>query len=290
MLHRKSTTRTLDLRTSSGTLRALCRGPASGVPVLCVPGLSANARSFDALADHLADRGRRVVALDLRGRGFSPATAPGTHGWRRHAGDVIEIAHQLGEGAIDLMGHSMGAFVSMQAVALEPRLVRRLVLIDAAGIPEPASIPPILAALARLDAVYPRADEYCDAIRRVGAAVPWDLWGPHYHYDLVPAAGGIRSRTSKAAVLEDVAYGAKQDPTLLWAALQMPVLLLRASRPILPGAGFILGAGARDAFLAAVPSAQVAEIDANHYGVMAHPEALRAAGGFLAPHRGPGSP
>jgi len=67
MLHRKSTTRTLDLRTSSGTLRALCRGPASGVPVLCVPGLSANARSFDALADHLADRGRRVVALDLRG-------------------------------------------------------------------------------------------------------------------------------------------------------------------------------------------------------------------------------
>jgi hypothetical protein len=37
----------------------------------------------------------------------------------------------------------------------------------------------------------------------------------------------------------------------------------------------------RDAFLAAVPSGEVAEVDANHYGVMADPEALRAIDSFL---------
>jgi len=60
----------------------------------------------------------------------------------------------------------------------------------------------------------------------------------------------------------------------------MPALLVRAARP-LPGGGFIVGARLRDDFLAAVPSAEVAEVDANHYGVMADPEALRAIDEFL---------
>src|SRR5476651_84996 len=59
----------IDLQLSSGSLRALRLGPESGAPVLCVPGLSANARSFDAVARRLAERGRAVVVVDLRGRG-----------------------------------------------------------------------------------------------------------------------------------------------------------------------------------------------------------------------------
>jgi hypothetical protein len=61
----------------------------------------------------------------------------------------------------------------------------------------------------------------------------------------------------------------------------MPTLLVRAARPLLPGTGFVVGANLRDAFLAAVSSSQGVEIDANHYGVMAHPDSLRAIAGFL---------
>ena len=82
----------LDLQLPSGTMRALRHGAGTGVPVLCAPGLSANARSFDSVARTLVARGRPVVALDLRGRGFSPPTAPGTYGWRRHAEDVLAAA------------------------------------------------------------------------------------------------------------------------------------------------------------------------------------------------------
>jgi len=222
-----------------------------------------------------------VVALDLRGRGFSPATAPGTHGWRHHAEDVLEAARLMGFETFDLLGHSMGGFVAMQAAALDPARIRRLVLIDAAGVPEAAAIPPIRAAVERLGAVFPSADAYCEAIRRIGAAVPWELWGPQYLYDLEEVPGGVRSRTSKDAVLEDAVHGAKHDASVFWQALRMPTLLVRAARPLLPDAGFIVGASLRDAFLAAVPSAQAAEIDANHYGVMAHPDALRAIDRFL---------
>jgi hypothetical protein len=91
----------------------------------------------------------------------------------------------------------------------------------------------------------------------------------------------VRPRTSKAAVLEDVVYGSRQDPRELWKQLRMPVLLVRATRPLLPGTGFVVGAALRDAFLDAVGTAEAVEIDANHYGVMAHPRALRAITRFL---------
>jgi pimeloyl-ACP methyl ester carboxylesterase len=91
----------IDLQLSSGRLRALRSGPAGGIAAVCVPGLSANARSFDAVAAMLVERGRPVIALDLRGRGYSPATPPGTYGWLRHARDVLDVARQLGSGAID---------------------------------------------------------------------------------------------------------------------------------------------------------------------------------------------
>ena len=272
----------LDLALSSGSLHALQNGPAEGANVLCVPGLSAHAGSFALLAARLAAGGRRVIALDLRGRGRSPTTAPGTYGWKRHAEDVLEAASQLGWTSFDLAGHSMGAFVSMQAAALAPGRIRRLVLIDGAGPPEPAVVPPILAGVERLGRVYASAQEYGDSIRRHGAAVPWhELWEGHYLDELDEVPGGVRPRTSKAAVLEDAVYGGTHDARELWPLLRMPTLLVRATRPLLPGSGFVVGAALRESFLAAVPSAQVAEVDANHYGVMAHEEALSAIERFL---------
>lgn len=275
-------TQPIDLQLSSGRLHALREGPGTGSPVICVPGLSANARSFDAIAAKLVPRGHDVVVLDLRGRGLSPATAAGTHGWRRHAEDVLDAATKLGLDSFDLVGHSMGAFVSMQAAALDGRRIRRLVLIDAVGVPEPTVIPPILAAVQRLDAVYRTEQEYLALVQRHGAAEPWeDLWKDHYRYELEDVEGGVRPRTSKAAVLEDLVYGSQQDAKSFWPHLKMPTLLVRAARPLLPGTGFVVGTTVRDAFLDAVPSAQAIEIDANHYGVMAHPEAVRAITGFL---------
>lgn len=161
----------------------------------------------------------------------------------------------------------MGAFVSMQAAALAAGRIRRLVLIDGVGAPEPAVLPPILAAAQRVDAVYPSAEAYCERIRRQGAAQPWEeLWKDHYLYELEAVPGGVRPRTSIAAVLEDAADGARQDPRLFWPLLRMPTLLVRAARPLLPGTGFVVAAALRDAFLSAVPAAEAVEIDANHYG------------------------
>src|SRR5205814_7773744 len=88
-------TQDIDLELSSGRLHALRWGRRGSSPVICIPGLSSNARAFDAIAAALTREGHEVVVLDLRGRGRSPAGSPGTHGWRRHAENVLETARLL---------------------------------------------------------------------------------------------------------------------------------------------------------------------------------------------------
>src|SRR5450755_2590931 len=85
-----------DLHLPGGRIRAHRFGDPDGNLVLCVPGLSANSRWFDYLGEHIAGDGRQVVALDLRGRGFSALTAPGTYGFKNHARDVLAAAEALG--------------------------------------------------------------------------------------------------------------------------------------------------------------------------------------------------
>ncbi len=108
--------RAIELDLSSGRIRAHRFGPDDGKLTLCVHGLSANSRSYDYLGPELAAHGRSVVAIDLRGRGWSAITGLGTYGWSNHARDVLAVATALGAERFEYVGHSMGAFIG-----LEPR-------------------------------------------------------------------------------------------------------------------------------------------------------------------------
>ena len=83
-------------------------------------------------------------------------------------------------------------------------------------------------------------------------------------------------------MLEDADYGEQHAPRELWPNLTMPVLLARATEPLVGETGFIVPESERDAFLAAVGSASLVEVDANHYGINTHPATAQAIGTFLA--------
>jgi pimeloyl-ACP methyl ester carboxylesterase len=251
---------------------------------ICIPGLSANCISLSAVGEGLSAAGRRAVVLDLRGRGLSPATGPGTYGWCRHAGDVLEAAARLAEGPVDLIGHSMGAFVALQAAAMAPSAVRAVALIDGAGMPEPAAMPAIRAAVGRLGTVFPSAEALIEAVRGLGTIEPWsERWERYFRHELEPApGGGVRSRTDREAVLEDLAYGESHDPSDLWAELRAPALLVRALRPLPPSGGHIVAPADAARFVRDVPRARVVEVDANHYGVVMHRATVDAVATFLA--------
>ena len=81
----------------------------SGRPVVLVHGVSMSRRFFERNLDALAER-FRVVSLDLRGHGESPAHEGG-HTVAQYGRDLHEVIGQLGlEGAV-VVGWSMGTMV-----------------------------------------------------------------------------------------------------------------------------------------------------------------------------------
>jgi pimeloyl-ACP methyl ester carboxylesterase len=271
-----------DLVLSSGRLRAHRFGDPDGHLVLCIPGLSSTSRTFDYIGEGLAEDGLQVVALDLRGRGFSDVTRPGSYGWAHHAEDVLEAARALGATSFDVVGHSMGAYVGLHVARIAPRQLRRLVLIDGGGIPRYAAFRAILRGIERLDRTYSTADEYVAAVRGIGVVTPWnEYWERAFRYDLVEVDGRVRPRTSSVAVFEDVVYGASHDPRLLWHGIDTPTLILRAALPMAGRDGFILTEFDTENFIRLTPSAHAKAIEANHFGIIVHPDTVNALRTFL---------
>ena len=88
-----------------------------------------NANSFVHLAPQL--RGLRIVALDLAGHGHSAHRPPGaSYALADYAFDVLCVAEQLGWKRFALLGHSLGAVISVQLAGALPERVSHLALID----------------------------------------------------------------------------------------------------------------------------------------------------------------
>jgi pimeloyl-ACP methyl ester carboxylesterase len=274
-------TEDFDIHLESGRLHARRWGSVDAPLVLGLPGLSGNVAHFDIIGHHLAGS-LQLVALDLRGRGRSEITPGGTYGWERHARDVLAVADHLGAARFSLIGQSMGGSVAMKAAELDGGRLHSVVLIDIAGRVDPGVGQVIASTLERLGRTYASADAYLADVRAAGIVDEWTgHWDAAFHYDLVDVEGGVRARTSADAVAEDRASTASQDPYTRWEHLTMPTLLLRATREMRPGSGYVVPADDRDAFLRSVPTAEVVEVDANHLTINAHPDASRAIEGFL---------
>ena len=104
-------------------------GPEDGLPVIALHGWLDNANSFARLAPKLA--GLRIVALDFAGHGHSDHRPRGAgYALADYAFDVLCVAKQLGWERFALMGHSLGAIVSVVIAGSFPERVTRMALID----------------------------------------------------------------------------------------------------------------------------------------------------------------
>jgi pimeloyl-ACP methyl ester carboxylesterase len=88
-------------------------GPKSKSPVICLPGLTRNARDFEPVAQMLNGK-RRVLALEFRGRGESGyAKDPMTYVPLTYVQDVDALLRDLDLKQFVLLGTSLGGIVSM---------------------------------------------------------------------------------------------------------------------------------------------------------------------------------
>jgi lipase len=261
---------------------AIWRSGSGPDPILCLHGITAQHRAFNALARYLASS-RSLVGVDLRGRGDSAKPESG-YGLEAHAGDVIRVLDHLGLRQAVILGHSMGAFVALKTVLSYPHRVRALIFLDG-GWPrveasseeqeqEAAAIEEGLArAFRRLDMVFESPEDYLNFWfpdqNLTMDDLPPDL-ADYYLYDLEEVEGGYQPKASRAAAEEDSPSVSSTSPTAEeMRNVGCPVALVRASEGFFPGSDPLISGETRDAMDGVLDLRSDTLVEgANHYTML----------------------
>ncbi len=261
-------------------------------PVVCLHGITAHHRAFNAAARYLGPS-RGLVGVDLRGRGDSDKPESG-YSLRAHAADVVRVLDHLGLESAVLVGHSMGAFVVLKIALAFPDRVRALVLLDG-GWPRVVSTPEemteeekqeaaalqegLARAFKRLDMTFESPEAYLafwfpDQNLKM-EDLPQDL-ADYYLYDLREVEGGYKPKASRAAAEEDSPSVSSTSPTAEeMSGVGCPVALVRASQGFFPGSDPLISDQVRDVMTGPLDiRTEILLEGANHY-TMLWPEYTR---------------
>ena len=108
--------------------------PASGpakLPVIAIHGLTRNSADFEVIAPLIAQSGRRVLAVDVRGRGRSDrAPDPMTYQPATYAQDVLALLNQTGIERAVFLGTSMGGLITMALAAIRSKVIAAAIVND----------------------------------------------------------------------------------------------------------------------------------------------------------------
>jgi pimeloyl-ACP methyl ester carboxylesterase len=116
-------------------------GAETGPPIICLHGLTRNHKDFNELIEPLQAMGRRVIAIDVRGRGLSDRDPnPGNYNPLTYVQDLMGImAHLMIPRAV-FIGTSMGGLMTMILASFAPNMVAGAVLNDIGPELDPAGV------------------------------------------------------------------------------------------------------------------------------------------------------
>jgi len=249
--------------------------PGHGSAVLCLHGLTANLHCFELVAEGI-NCACRVLAMDLRGRGQSDKPAQG-YSLEHHCQDLVAALADMGLARINLMGHSLGAYLCLAFAAQHPELVDKLILLDGgaelSGDQWLAVGTAIQPAVDRLGKVLPSFDAYLDLSRQAPYANPWNsCLEAYFRYEIQEVPGGVMSRVKPENIAEERANLRDFKPSALFAGIKCPVLVLRATKGLGPEEGLVLPMDAAQKMIEAIPQAKLVNLDgADHYSIIFQP-------------------
>jgi lipase len=271
---------------------AICHAGEGPDPVVCLHGITAQHRAFNAAARYLGPS-LGLVGVDLRGRGDSDKPESG-YSLEAHAADVVRVLDHLGLQSAVLAGHSMGAFVALKTALLFPERVRALVLLDG-GWPRVESSPTemteeekqeasaleegLARAFKRLDMTFESPEAYLDFWfpdqNLKMEDLPPDL-ADYYLYDLGEIENGYNPKASRVAAEEDSPSVSSTSPTAEeMRGVACPVALVRASQGFFPGSDPLISDETRDVMAESLDiRTEILLEGANHY-TMLWPEYTR---------------
>lgn len=257
-------------------------GPKDRPPLLCLHGLTRNARDFAVFAEHYSPSWR-VIALDFRGRGLSDYDpAPAGYNPLIYARDVIELLHTLDIPKAICVGTSLGGLVTMTIAATAPQRIAASILNDIGPEFTDVGLDRIRSYVGK-DRRFASWDEAAEAIAGIqGPAFP-----NYDHGDWVAMARrNCRERDGEIVFDYDMAvalpFEAQPTPKVdLWpifkALGQHPLLVVRGELSDL------LSAATLEKMHEAVPAMKSVTVPAiGHAPMLDEPEAVAAIDEFLS--------
>lgn len=144
--------------------------PETGLPVICLHGLTRNSRDFEVIAPRIAALGRRVIAPDMRGRGQSANDPDPAHYVPAvYAQDVLKLMDALEIPRAVFIGTSMGGLIMMVLATIAPDRIAASVLNDVGPRLSTAGIGRIASYVGRSQPVG-SWDEAAEAVRSINAS------------------------------------------------------------------------------------------------------------------------
>jgi pimeloyl-ACP methyl ester carboxylesterase len=209
-------------------------GPPGAPVLVCVHGLTRNARDFETLAAALAAR-YRVVAPDMPGRGQSEWLADGAdYDNPVYLADIAALIARLDVDSVEWVGTSMGGIIGMLSAALPGSPIRRLVINDVGPVVPKEGLKRI-ADYVGLDPSFPDMGALEAALRFIHAP-----FGPLSDEQWRKLAAQSARRK------QDGSYGLNYDPKIAapfqkianedldlwayWEKIACPVLVLRGAQ------------------------------------------------------------
>jgi pimeloyl-ACP methyl ester carboxylesterase len=223
-----------------------------GPPLVLVHGAGSARWGFDFVRPHLESH-HTAIAVDRRGRGASGDREP--YALEREFEDVAAVVREAGPEAI-LFGHSYGALVAAGAAAMLPDLPKLVLYEPPMGgvLGDEATV----ARWERLIADGDRSRAVEELLRSIGG----------YTEREIAAMRATPAWQAREEVIGTVPrefraeHALRHDPARL-AAVEMPTLLLVGSRS--PA----WAVRSTEAFAAALPNAEVRELDGQGHGAIA---------------------
>jgi len=253
-------------------------------PLLCLPGLTRNARDFANLADRLAGEWR-VLCPEMRGRGDSDyAKDAATYNPVQYVEDVAELLAQAGIDRFVAIGTSLGGLMTMLMAQAKSGAIAGALINDIGPVIEQPGLDRIRSYVG-LGRNFPTWMHAARAIEETqGVAFP--------DYDIaewLAAAKRVMTLTSNGRIVfdydmklaEPFADTAVPDPEMLWPGIEA-----LAGRPVL----FVRGAlsdlfsqATLDEMVRRVPGAEAVTIDrVGHAPTLDEPGAVDAIARLLS--------
>jgi pimeloyl-ACP methyl ester carboxylesterase len=218
--------------------------------------------------------------MDLRGRGLSDKPPTG-YSLQHHVRDLQGLFADCGLSQAVLMGHSLGAYISLAFAARYPERVKKLILMDGGGQLSDEQWDQvnivIKPSLDRLGQVFPSFEDYVALLKAAPIFQPWTpVFETYFRYESEAVEGGVRSRINPDHIQEESQNMRQADPAEFYPRISCPVLILRATDGILSPEDQVLPETAADRMLSEIKDARRVDVSGtNHYSILMKPNEQR---------------